>query len=130
MVNANPYQRYQQNAVNGAERENLTLMLYNGAIRFIKQGIKHLEEKNIQEVHNSVIRVQEIIAYLSDTLNMEYQISGNLFSLYEYINRRLLEVNIKKDSETLDEVLGLVEDLRNMWMEALKLSRSSAVAGL
>ncbi|MCL6559020.1 MAG: flagellar export chaperone FliS [Firmicutes bacterium] len=130
MMNANPYQQYRQNAVMSAGKGDLTLMLYNGAIKFIKQSIKFVDEKNIEGSHNTIVRVQDIIAHLNETLNMDYEISKNLELLYDYVNRRLVEANIKKDSNILREVLGLVEDLRNTWSEALKLSGSASAASL
>ena len=118
---ANPYQQYQQNAVKSASRGELILMLYNGAVKFIRQGMKLAGEKNIQGAHNSLTRAQEIIAHLSATLNMDYELSSDLAALYAYINRRLMEGNMKKDQEILGEALGMVEGLRNTWAEALKL---------
>lgn len=129
MVNANPYQQYQQNSVMSADRGELTLMLYNGAVKFIKQGMKFTEEKNIEEAHNSIVRAQEIISHLNVTLNMEYELSQNLTLLYDYMNRRLMEANVKKEKQILEEVLGLVEDLRATWMQALKLSKSVMASG-
>lgn len=130
MTNANPYQQYQQNAVMGAGRGELTLMLYNGAVKFIKQGIKFIEEKDIEGVHNAVVRAQEIILHLNGTLNMEYELSNNLALLYDYINRRLIETNAKKDKQILVEVLGLVEELRDTWAEAIKLAGPASAVNL
>jgi len=129
VTNTNPYQQYQQNAVNSASKGDLTLMLYNGAVRFIKQGIQLAGENNIQGVHNALTRAQEIIAYLDQTLDRSYELSAGLASLYEYMNRRLMEGNIKKDPAIMAEVLELVEDLRDTWSEALKLSRAGAAGG-
>ncbi len=129
MLNANPYQQYQQNAIKCATRGDLTLMLYNGTLKFIRQAIRHTKEKNIPEAHNAVVRAQEIITHLKGTLNMDYELSASLASMYEYINRRLMEGNIKKEIMFLGEALGLVEELRNTWQRALKLARSSAVDG-
>jgi flagellar protein FliS len=126
---ANPYQQYQQNAVKSANPGDLTLMLYNGAIKFIKQGMKLAGESNIQGAHNAIVRAQEIIAHLSETLNMDYEVSAGLSSLYEFINRRLMEGNMKKDQEILGEALDLVEDLRNTWAEALKQTRTNMASG-
>ncbi|MCM1567156.1 MAG: flagellar export chaperone FliS [Dehalobacter sp.] len=129
MYNINPYQQYKQNSIISADKGELTLLLYDGAVKSIKQGIKFIEEKKIQDVHNSIIKAQEIITYLSETLNMEYEISGNLSSLYEYINRRLFEANMKKDKYILDEALGLVVDLRDTWREAVKIAKPLIACG-
>ena len=122
MYNSNPYQQYRQNSVIGAGKGELTLILYDGAVKFIKQGIKFIEEGKTQDVHNAIIKAQEIITHLSETLNMDYEISGHLSSLYEYINRRLFEANIKKDKFILGEALGLVADIRDTWREAIKIA--------
>lgn len=129
MYNINPYQQYKHNSIISADKGELTLLLYDGAVKSIKQGIKFIEEKRIQDVHNSIIKAQEIITYLSETLNMEYEISGNLSSLYEYINRRLFEANMKKDKYILDEILGLVADLRDTWREAVKIAKPLIACG-
>lgn len=129
MYNTNPYQQYQQNSINSAGKGELTLIMYDGAVKFIKQGIKFIEEVKIQNAHAAIIKAQEIINHLSETLNMEHEISVNLSSLYEYINRRLAEANLKKDKLILGEALGLVVDLRETWKEALRLARPPIASG-
>jgi len=127
-MNVNPYQQYRQNAINSASKGELTLMLYNGAVKFIKQSIKLIEEKKLEGAHHAIIRAQEIILYLNDTLNMEYEISNNLALLYDYINRRLVEANARKDKQILVEVLGLAEDLRDTWTQTIKLAGAAYAA--
>lgn len=129
MTNTNPYQQYQQSSVMSAGRGDLTLMLFNGAVKFISQGVRYIEEKNVQAAHNSIVRAQEIISELNGTLNLDYEISSNLALLYDYLHRRLVEANTKKDREILDEVLGLVTELRDTWAQAVKLSRSALASG-
>ncbi|KPU26887.1 flagellar biosynthesis protein FliS [Caloranaerobacter sp. TR13] len=125
MAIKNPYAQYQQNSIMTATPEELTLMLYNGAIKFIKQGKIFIEQNDIQNAHNSIIRAQDIISELNITLNMDYEISKNLRSLYTFILDKLMEANIKKDSKILEEILPIVEDLRDTWKEAMKLARQS-----
>lgn len=119
----NPYSQYQQNSIMTAAPEELTLMLYNGAVKFIKQGKASIEEKDLQKAHNSIVRAQDIISELNITLNMDYEISHNLRSLYTFILERLMQANIKKDVTILDEVLPLVEELRDTWKEAMQIAR-------
>ncbi len=130
MNNLNPYQQYRQNAVMSAGRGELTLMLYDAAVMHVKQGIRFVEDKNIEKAHNAIVRAQEIILHLNETLNMEYELSKNLALLYDYISRRLTEANIKKDGQILAEVLGLVEELRDAWAEAVKLAGPAPAANL
>ncbi|TCO76450.1 flagellar export chaperone FliS [Marinisporobacter balticus] len=123
MALKNPYEKYQNNAIMAARPEELTLMLYNGAIKFINQAKLFMDEKNIQKSHNVLMRAQEIIAELNATLNMKYDISKNLRSMYEYILNRLMEANMKKDTTILDEVLEYVTELRDAWQEAIKIPK-------
>ncbi|WP_031518062.1 flagellar export chaperone FliS [Desulfofalx alkaliphila] len=125
----NPYAQYQQNAVNSADPGQLTLMLYNGALKFNKQAMVQLEAKNIEQTNYYIQRVQDIITELMVSLNQEYEISKNLLSLYDYINRRLVDANVKKDMAILEEVQGMLEELRNTWAEALKQVKISRAVG-
>lgn len=128
MVVKNPYTQYQQDSIMTATPEELTLMLYNGAIKFVKQGKLFIEQKDIQNAHNSIVRAQDIISELNITLNMDYEISKDLRSLYTFILDKLMEANIKKDSKILDEILPIVEDLRDTWKEAMKLAKQNKKA--
>ncbi|MDD4335682.1 MAG: flagellar export chaperone FliS [Desulfotomaculaceae bacterium] len=130
MYHANPYQQYRQNSVTSAGKGKLTLILYENAVKFIKQAIKFIEEGKLQEAHNAIMKSQEIITHLSDTLNMDYDLSNNLHSLYEYINRRLIEANMKKNQLILGEALDLVSDLRDTWQEAMKIAAPPEAIGL
>ena len=116
----NPYQKYQQNSVTGANPGQLTLMLYNGAIKFVKTAIISIGKKNINITNNAIIRAQDIILYLNDTLDRQYEIAKNLSNLYDYLHRRLVEANIKKDALILEEVSSMLEELRDTWMTTLK----------
>ncbi len=127
MAMQNPYAQYQENAVNSAEPGQLTLMLYTGAVRFIKMAIKYLDEKNIEQTNHYIQRTQDIITELMVTLNHDYEIAKNLYSLYDYMKRRLVEANIKKDKEILLEVQGMLEELRSTWSEALKSLKTAQV---
>lgn len=129
MYQENPYQQYRQNSIKSAGKGQLTLMLYDGAARFVKQGIKSLETNNIQSAHDAIVRAQEIIAHLNETLNPDYELSGSLKPLYDYINRRLMEANMKKDGDMLCEVLDLISQLRDAWSDALKLAKAPMASG-
>lgn len=123
MALSNPYQSYQQNSVNTASPGDLTLMLYNGCLKFITLGKKAMETGNIQEKNNNLLKAQNIIHELMVTLNMDVAISKDLLALYDYLNRQLVEANLKNDSAILDEVTEFVTDFRNTWKEAIQLNR-------
>lgn len=124
MAMQNPYNQYKENNIKTASPENLTLLLYNGAIKFIYQGKKFIEEKDIENAHNTILRAQAIIQELNITLNMDYEISHNLRSLYTYMLDRLVDANIGKNTEILDEVAEMVSDLRDTWKEGIKITRT------
>ncbi|NLM74434.1 MAG: flagellar export chaperone FliS [Clostridiaceae bacterium] len=123
MVAYNAYNQYKENSINTASPEELTLMLYNGLIKFIMRGIDSIEKKNIQEANTNIIRAQDIVQEFINTLDMRYEISKNLVSIYDYLLRRLIDANITKDKEILEEVLGFAKVLRDTWEEAMKLSK-------
>lgn len=117
------YQQYQQNSIMTASPEELTLMLYNGAVKFINLGKLHIENKEIEKANNAIKRAQDIIYELNSTLNMNYEIANNLRSIYTFILEKLIDANMKKDIKTLDEVLPFIEELRDTWKEAMKEAR-------
>lgn len=112
---------YLEQKILSAKPEELTLMLYDGLVRFIKTAKQHMASKEIEKTNNAVQRAEAIVTELQSTLNMDYDISNQLDSLYEYVNRRLFDANIQKNSEILDEVLELAETMRDTWKEAMTL---------
>lgn len=125
MALLNPYQQYAQNQVTTATPEELTHLLYKGAVKFITMAIKAIEEKNMEEAHTNIVKAQNIYRELLVTLDDKYPISKNLASLYEYIVERLVQANVKKDQEELNQVLGMSKEFAEVWGEAIRLYRSS-----
>jgi len=119
----NAYSQYQNSVVNTATPQDLTLMLYNGLVRFIKQSIQAIDEKDTQKSHNFNLRAQAIITEFMSTLDPNYEISKSFLPLYDYMNRRLIEANIHKDKAILEEVLGFAEEFRDTWQQAMKLAK-------
>jgi flagellar secretion chaperone FliS len=122
-ANNNAYNAYKQNSVTTASPGELTLMLYNGCIKFIGLAKRATEAKNFEKRNYNVQRAQAIISELMVTLNMDIEISKQMLPLYEYMNRRLTEANIKNDIEILNEVEGLVTEFRDTWKEVIKITR-------
>ncbi len=123
MVSNNGYNQYKQNSINTATPEELTLMLYNGLVKFIMQAQTGIEEKNLEKANNSIIRSQDIIREFQVTLNMKYEVAHSLALIYDYMYRRLVEANMKKDRDILEEVLGFAKELRDTWAQAMKLAK-------
>lgn len=117
------YQVYQNNAVNTATGGELTLMLYNGCIKFIRQSINELHEKRFEAKNANIQKAQNIIQELMLTLDQEQEISKQMMPLYEYMQYRLREGNIKNDATQLEEALGLITEFRDTWKEVIKATR-------
>lgn len=129
-ANNNPYQQYQNNVVNTSTPQELTLMLYNGLVRFLKLAHQGIEEKDIEKANNNIIKSQNIVVEFMCTLDMQYEVSKGLFALYDYMNRRLIEANIKKDKAIVEEIIGFAEELRDTWAQAMKLAKQQQAATL
>lgn len=114
---------YKQNSVTTASPGELTLMLYNGCLKFLTKAKQAISENNIQEKNTNLLKVQAIISEFMTTLNMNIEVSKNMLSLYEYMNRRLVEANIKNDIAIIEEVEGLVTEFRDTWKEVLRINR-------
>lgn len=119
----NPYQSYQQNSVNTASPGELTLMLYNGCLKFINLAKNAIKTKDIQAKNTNIQKAQKIVQELMVTLNMDLEISQNMMSIYDYVNHRLIEANIKNDTAILEEVELLVSDFRDTWKQVIQLNR-------
>lgn len=118
---ANPYQSYQAAQMETASPGKLLLMLYDGALRFLTQAQQAMEQKNWQDAHNFILRAEDIITELMSTLKLDMgPIPQNLYRLYEYMNWRLLQANIKRNPEGLIEVQERLRELREAWVEAIK----------
>lgn len=125
MSNPYQYQQYQQQQVFTAPPDKLLLMLFDGAIRFCKLAQKALADKKIEESHHYLTKAENILVELMSTLNMDYEFSTNLYSLYDYLYRQLVEANLKKEAAPLDEVLGFLTELRQTWAEVALKARDT-----
>jgi flagellar protein FliS len=118
----NPYQKYKSTQVETADNGKLLLMLYDGAIKFSKMAKQAIEEDDYEETNNKLNRVQAIVTELQSTLDMKRggEIAENLEMLYDYMKRRLITANVDKTVEPVEEVLDMLQELRETWVEAIK----------
>ena len=109
----NGFNAYKNNSVNFASKEQLLLMLLDGAVKFTKRGRLAIVDKDIQLAHNSLSRVQDIFTELRVTLDTNAgEWAKQIFNVYGFINEKLYEANIKKDEKIIDEVLPLIEEVK------------------
>jgi len=124
MLKGNQYDKsaqYLENKIMAAKPEELTYMLYEGIVKFIKKAIIYLESANVQEVNYNAQRAQAIIDELRATLDKSIAMSESLESLYEYMSFKLVEANLEKDETKFNEVLEIAENFKETWREAFGL---------
>jgi len=114
---------YKRQQVMTATPEGLTLMLYNGALRFMTEGIEALKNKEREKANTSLIKAQNIISEFRITLKMEYEISHQLMPLYNYVYDCLVEGNMRDNPKKIEEAKVIIMELRTAWHEAMKISR-------
>ncbi len=117
------YAQYKENSIYTSSPEELTLMLYNGLVKFIMQGQKALDDNDLQKAHNSVTRAQDIVREFQASLDNRFEVSQGLALLYDYMNRRLVEANVQKSKDILEEVLVFAKELRDTWSQAMKIAK-------
>lgn len=121
---ANMANAYKNQQIMTASPEDLTLMLYNGAIRFVSESIQAMDNNDISKAHNANLRAQDIVREFMITLDMKYEISEGYAKLYDYIEYRLIQGNLKKDKAQLVEAKSMLQELRDAWHQAMKQSRA------
>ena len=119
----NPYKAYQQNSVTQSTPGELTLMLYNGCLKFLNQAKKGIETNNIELKNTNIQKAQNILRELMVTLDMSESVSESMASLYDYMINRLIEANIKNDAAIVDEVYGLTTEFRDTWKQIIQTNR-------
>ena len=123
MALPNAYAQYNNNKVLTASPAELTLMLYEGMIKFCNIAETAIEQKDVQKAHTNIIKVQHIIDYLRQTLDMKYPVAKDFERIYVYLDQRLLQANLKKDQEILEEVNQHLRAVRDNWKEVMRVSR-------
>ena len=116
----NPYEQYQRNKVLTATPAEVTLMLYEGAIKFCNIAIMAIENNEMEKAHINIMKTQRIIEEFRNTLDRQYEVAEDFDRIYVYGLRRLFDANIKKDKEILEEVNGHLRSLRDTWKEVMR----------
>ncbi len=129
MNNSQMANAYKNQQIMTASPEQLTLLLYNGALRFLTESIITMEQGDIQKSHNANLRVQDIVREFVQTLDMSYELSKTWAQLYEYIEYCLIQGNVKKDVELLQQAKSMLTEMRDIWAEAMKLTQVARAVG-
>ncbi|MFC7685707.1 flagellar export chaperone FliS [Ureibacillus sp. GCM10028918] len=123
MAANNPYKSYQQNSVLQSTPGELTLMLYNGCLKFLNMAKKGIENNNIEMKNINIQKSQNILRELMITLDMSVPVSESLQVLYEYMIHQLVEANIKNDPTLIDEVSGYITEFKETWKQVIQMNR-------
>lgn len=122
---ANAAKFYKKNAVETASPARLTLMLYDGAVKFCNIALEGIDENDILKANTNIIKAEKIIVELRSTLDMKYPVAKDFDRVYDYIYRRLVEANVKKDKEVLQEALKHIKTMRETWKEVMRINNVS-----
>ncbi len=117
------YAAYANNKIMTASPADLTLMLYEGAIKFCNLAITAIQEREVESAHNNIMKVERIIEEFQITLDHKYPVAEDFENVYTYLITRLREANLKKDQEILAEVLEHLRTMRDTWKEVMRLSK-------
>ena len=115
---------YQKNAIMTASKAELTLMLYDGAIKFCNIALSGFEKKEYEKINTNLKKAQAIITEFSDTLDCKYPVWEDFERVYDYIYRCLIDANIHKDEEKLQEALKYIREMRDTWKEVMRLNKA------
>lgn len=115
---------YQDNAIKTASPAELTLSLYEGAIKFGNIAIMAIESGDMEKSHVNIVKAENIIMELRHTLDHRYPVAKEFEKVYEYIYRRLIDANVKKDKEILEEAVGYIREMRDTWKEVMKAGKA------
>ena len=119
----NAFAQYNTNKILTASPAELTLMLYEGAIKFCNVAVVGIEQGNIQKAHDNIMKTQKIIEEFQITLDRKYEVAKEFDAVYNYLIIRLREANMKKDAAILEEVLKHLRTMRDAWKEVMQVAR-------
>jgi flagellar protein FliS len=122
MALPNAYAQYSNNKVLTASPAELVLMLYDGAIKFCNIAVVAIDAKDIPKAHTNIVKAQKIIDHLRITLDMSYPVAQDFDNIYAYVAKRLVEANVSKDKEILEEVCTHLRSVRDTWKEVMRIN--------
>ena len=119
MIQKNPYAAYNNSKIQTATPAELTLLLYEGAIKFTNIAIVAMEKNDVQKTHDNIMKTEKIIEEFQATLDHKYPVAKDFEAVYSYLLKRLFDANIRKDPEILEEVLRHLRTMRDTWKEVI-----------
>lgn len=125
MAQRNAYAAYQNSKVLTASPAELTLMLYEGGIKFCNVAVASIEKGDVQTAHNNIMKAQRVLQELQASLDMKYPVSQDFNNVYNYLISRLMEANLDKNTEIIQEVLKHLRTMRDTWKEVMQINSAN-----
>lgn len=125
----NPYAEYRNSQAMTASPAELTLMLYDGAIKFVNIAHDAIDKGEIEKANTNIQKASNIIEELQSTLNHKYPVAEDFDNVYKYIRDRLLWANMKKDNEILAEAKDAISQMRDTWKEVMRVTNNGQKVG-
>lgn len=123
MALPNAYSAYANSKIMTATPAQLTLMLYDGAIKFTNIAIEAIKHNNYEKANTYIQKTEKIINEFRSTLDFKYPVAQDFENVYKLLSEKLLYANMKKDEEVLEEVLKHLRTMRNTWEEVMRLAK-------
>jgi flagellar protein FliS len=114
------YEKYKKTSAETISPGRLLIMLFDGAINSVQAALEDINSQRVAEAHKNIVKAQDIVLELRNTLNMDYSVSASLWELYDYLYRELVEANVHKDGLILEKILPFFSELRQTWQEAAR----------
>jgi flagellar protein FliS len=127
MTQTNGYSAYANNKITMASPAELTLMLYEGAIKFCNIAVVAIEKQDYAKANTNIQKAEKIIGEFQATLDFKYPVAKDFDNVYSYLMQRLLQANMQKDTAILEEVLRHLRTMRDTWKEVMKLTKNGTV---
>jgi flagellar protein FliS len=124
MVQNRAFAAYNNSKVLTATPAELTLMLYDGAIKFCNLAMTAIDNNDLETAHNNIRKVERIITEFDTSLDDRFEVSQDFHNVYHYLQSRLRDANVKKDKEVLEEVLKHLRTMRDTWKEVMQLTQN------
>lgn len=128
MIQKNPYAAYNNSKIQTATPAELTLLLYEGAIKFTNIAIVAMEKNDVQKAHDNIMKTEKIIEEFQATLDHKYPVAKDFEAVYSYLLKRLFDANIRKDPEILEEVLRHLRTMRDTWKEVMQRPQTETIS--
>lgn len=125
MLQRNPYSAYNNSKVLTASPAELTLMLYEGAIKFGNMAIIAIDNQDVEKAHNNIMKVERIVLEFQATLDHKYPVAEDFDRVYNYLVLRLHEANLKKDKEIMEEVVEHLRSMRDNWKKVMEAAKGA-----